>query len=131
MFFDEKVELPLLAEADVVVAGAGPGGLGAAVMAARAGAKVVVAEHYGLPGGMASIGEVHPFMPNHFQDQPLDAPIYGEWLAAMRRYCTEDEKGALAAEENAPYSFWRRRAINKDVAALAAEELLASEKPRT
>ncbi|MBQ9089121.1 MAG: FAD-dependent oxidoreductase [Lentisphaeria bacterium] len=124
MFFDDKIELPLLAEADVVVAGTGPGGLGAAVMAARAGAKVIALEHYGLPGGMASIGEVHPFMPNHFQDQPLDAPVYGEWIAAMRRYCTEEEKRAVAAEENAPYSFWRRRAINKDVAALAAEELL-------
>lgn len=117
-------ELPVLAEADVVIAGAGPGGIGAAVMAARAGAKVILLEHYGLPGGMAAIGEVHPFMPNHCNDVPLDAPVYGEWLNAMLPYHNDSEQQKIAAEEGFARSFWRKRAVNKEIAALAAEDLL-------
>jgi len=41
-------ELPVVAEADVVVAGGGPGGLPAAIAAARHGARVVLIERYGF-----------------------------------------------------------------------------------
>ena len=54
-------ELPVLAEADVVVAGGGPAGLGAALAAARRGASVVLLERYGFLGGnftAASVGTV-------------------------------------------------------------------------
>ncbi|MBQ4106887.1 MAG: FAD-dependent oxidoreductase [Lentisphaeria bacterium] len=46
-------DIPVVAEADVLVVGGGPGGLGAAVMAARMGATVVLAERFGQLGGMA------------------------------------------------------------------------------
>jgi hypothetical protein len=54
-------EAPVLADADVVVAGGGPAGLGAALAAARLGARVVLCERYGFLGGnftVASVGTV-------------------------------------------------------------------------
>ena len=48
-------------EADVVVVGGGPGGIGAAVSAARNGAKTVLVERYGHLGGMATGGLVTIF----------------------------------------------------------------------
>jgi glycine/D-amino acid oxidase-like deaminating enzyme len=54
-------DLEVLASADVVVAGGGPAGLGAAVAAARAGASVVLLERYGFLGGnftAAAVGTV-------------------------------------------------------------------------
>ena len=79
-------DLPVIAEADVVVVGGGPGGLGAAVMAARAGASTLLIERYGCLGGMASVGEIHPFMPNHAKGVSLDKPVYIEWVRRMRDY---------------------------------------------
>ncbi|NLF32578.1 MAG: FAD-dependent oxidoreductase, partial [Planctomycetes bacterium] len=101
-------QLPVTREADVLVLGGGPGGLGAAVTAARAGAKTVLVERYGYLGGMAASGEVHPFMPNHLGGEPLDGPVYTEWLDRMR-------------------ALWPRQAkdtgISKDVAMLTAEQM--------
>lgn len=55
---EEKQEIPVYAEADVLVVGGGPAGLCAAVSAARCGAKVVLMERYGYLGGMATGGFV-------------------------------------------------------------------------
>lgn len=50
--------LPVLHNADVVVCGAGPAGLAAAVAAARAGRRVVLIEQTGVLGGMGTAGLV-------------------------------------------------------------------------
>lgn len=47
---------------DVLVVGAGPAGLCAAVAAARTGAQTLLVERYGCAGGMATMGLVGPFM---------------------------------------------------------------------
>ncbi|OWU84800.1 hypothetical protein ATO6_10800 [Oceanicola sp. 22II-s10i] len=43
---------------DVIVAGGGAGGVGAAIGAAKAGAKVALVEKYGFPGGAATNAQV-------------------------------------------------------------------------
>lgn len=54
-------------DADVLVVGGGPAGLGAAVGAADAGAKVILAERYGFFGGNATAALVMPLMSFHTQ----------------------------------------------------------------
>lgn len=94
-------------DADVLVVGGGPGGIGAAVAAARGGAKVLLVEHYGFLGGMATAGEVNPFMPNHHGGKSLDTGIFEEWFDRMATY------GATRSG----------RVFDPNVARLAAEDL--------
>jgi glycine/D-amino acid oxidase-like deaminating enzyme len=66
------VDLPprratLAGETDVLVVGGGPAGLGAAVGAAQAGARVILAERYGFLGGNATAALVMPLMSFHTQ----------------------------------------------------------------
>ena len=55
-------DLPVVSETDVIVAGGGPGGLPAAVAAARHGASVLLVEKYGFLGGLATAGLVAPLL---------------------------------------------------------------------
>ena len=52
-------KLPLLLETDVLVVGGGPGGVCAAVAAARAGAKTTLIERWPVLGGLATMGRVN------------------------------------------------------------------------
>jgi hypothetical protein len=56
-------EIKVFREADVVVVGGGPGGVGSAIAAARSGAKTILIERYGHLGGMATGGLVN-IIPN-------------------------------------------------------------------
>ena len=58
--------IPVRHDVDVFVAGGGPAGVAAAVVAARAGASVFLAEGYSSLGGMGTAGLVPAFM--HFGD---------------------------------------------------------------
>lgn len=69
---EDRIALPprkalVAAETDVLVVGGGPAGIGAAVGAAQAGARVVLAERYGFLGGNATAALVMPLMSFHTQ----------------------------------------------------------------
>ena len=103
-------ELPVTHTADVIVVGGGPGGIGSAVAAARGGADVILVEHYGFLGGMATAGEVNPFMPNHHLGKSLDTGIFEEWFNRMGEYGGKSMAGSL-------------RTFDPSCARLAAEDL--------
>jgi hypothetical protein len=63
-------EIGVIRETDVIVVGGGPGGIAAAVSAARGGARTILLERYGHLGGMSTGGLVN-IIPNL-------ADIYGE-----------------------------------------------------
>jgi len=82
-------------EFDVVVVGAGPGGLGAAIQAARNGAKVLLVEKNGYLGGNMTIGL--PFF--GFLDRDANVVMAGlpeEFMRDMRNY--ETAYGHAASE---------------------------------
>ena len=54
--YEEGKEIPVSAEADVIVCGAGPAGIGAAIIAARQGASVILLESQDCIGGVATAG---------------------------------------------------------------------------
>ncbi|HCA28150.1 MAG TPA: FAD-dependent oxidoreductase, partial [Ruminococcaceae bacterium] len=56
----EHLETPVAGTYDVIVAGGGPAGVGAALAAARAGVKTLLVEQYGFLGGMWTAGMVIP-----------------------------------------------------------------------
>lgn len=83
-------QIPIVAERDIVVMGGGPGGIMAALAAARAGAKTLLVERYGFLGGMATAGLMTSF--NGFRNEhPPD------FLQTVRGYAQELIDRLLAA----------------------------------
>lgn len=112
-------EIPVIADTDVLVVGGGPGGFSAGVMAARNGAKTIVAERYGCLGGMPVFGEVTPLMANTVKGAAIHGPVYLEWCRKMWEYRPpEDQKQHPFDEREVMHR------ISKDEAMLAMEDLL-------
>ena len=57
---ERERQTPIVADVDVLVAGGGPAGVGAALSAARAGARTLLVERYGCLGGMWTTGLLNP-----------------------------------------------------------------------
>ena len=55
-------EVPVAGRTEVLVVGGGPAGIGAALAAARTGARVTLVEHYGFLGGMWTAGLLNPIL---------------------------------------------------------------------
>src|SRR5215207_3519695 len=78
-------ELPVSREADVLVIGGGPAGIGAAVGAARAGARTVLVERSGFLGGNATAALVGPFMTSFSNDgaRQIIGGVFDELIRRM------------------------------------------------
>ena len=114
-----KQEIPIVAETDVLVVGGGPGGLSAAVMAAKQGVKTLLVERYGCLGGMAVFGEVTPFMCNHFNLRAMDRPVYVDWCRKMWEYHSSEMQQKEPFDEGYACGM-----LSKDEAMLAMEDLV-------
>lgn len=62
-------------EADVIVAGAGPAGVAAALAAAEAGAKVLLADAHGRPGGTLHHAGLHTLCGLYLPDADSPVPV--------------------------------------------------------
>jgi flavin-dependent dehydrogenase len=87
---------------DVIVVGGGPGGIGAAVTAARNGMSVLLIERYGFAGGMATAGLVNPFMyyrSNTDANYYLPSPVFMEIVKSLSDNGAADKGGHVFDDE--------------------------------
>ncbi|NLN76547.1 MAG: FAD-dependent oxidoreductase [Armatimonadetes bacterium] len=68
---------------DVLVCGGGPGGICAAVSAARNGADTMLIERYGYLGGMATAGLVFPFMTRFAGGEQIIDGVFQELIERL------------------------------------------------
>lgn len=76
-------KIPVLYSVDVCICGGGPSGTGAAVNAARNGAKTVLIERGVALGGLGVLGCVYPFMQTHAPNS--DTPYLAEIKNRLRQ----------------------------------------------
>jgi hypothetical protein len=78
----------VIAEPDVLVVGAGPAGIGAAVAAARNGARTLLIERYGFLGGNLTAAMVNPMFTFHdIHGEQVIRGIAGELVERLVRRC--------------------------------------------
>lgn len=104
---------------DVCVIGAGTEGLTAAILLARAGMKVLVAEHGAEPGGRCVMREFHPgFRASLYADELLPIP------ARLFQALGLAKAGAIFLRAPASVAVWR-----DGIEVVTREELAAREQP--
>ena len=100
--------------ADVVVVGGGPGGIGAAVAAARSGADTVLIERYEHLGGMGTGGLV-TIIPNlsDFSGKQQIAGITQEWIDRLnlREAADYPKKEHWGSDDKKLVSYYRNRSF--------------------
>lgn len=84
MIFEERREIPVAAETDVVVIGGGVAGIAAAAAAARNGMRVILIEKSAVLGGLATLGHVCVYMP---LDDGLGHKVYGGLSEELLHVC--------------------------------------------
>jgi hypothetical protein len=100
--------------ADVVVIGGGPGGIGAALAAARSGADTVLVERYGHLGGMGTGGLV-TIIPNlsDFSGKQQIAGITQEWIDRLnlREAADYPKKEHWGSDDKKLVSYYQNRSF--------------------
>jgi hypothetical protein len=104
----------VVGECDVVVVGGGPGGIGAAISAARNGAKTVLIERYGHLGGMGTGGLV-TIIPclSDFSGVMQIGGINQEWLERLepREAVTYPPKAIWGSDDRRLVSYWNDKSF--------------------
>lgn len=88
-YHENAKELPITGEYDVIVAGSGPAGTAAAVMAGRMGAKVLIIEWNNAIGGISTSG-----MMSHWTGS-VTSPMYTEILQRSADMNEGERKGEI------------------------------------
>lgn len=96
---ETKKKIPVAAETEVLVLGAGPAGVSAAITAAREGAKTILVEQTGDVGGIATVGLMSHWTGN------TEGGIYEEIL---------DRSAESAVIEGCAFQDGTRRIINPE-----------------
>jgi hypothetical protein len=107
-------EVPVIAEVDVLVVGSGPGGLAAAIGAARAGVSTMVVERFGCLGGNITVVGVES-LAWYRREQTVDSEGIG----------IEFEQRAKAMGATSPEVQSKSEAINADMFKYVADLLVA------
>jgi len=102
--FEPGRELEVIEQAEVVVAGGGPGGVAAAIAAGREGADVLLVERYGYLGGLATGGNVIALPPFEEGGDQVIQGLAHEFRATL------EGKGAARR----PASAWRENVCEFD-----------------
>ena len=89
IYHENAKELPIAGEYDVIVAGSGPAGTAAAVMAGRMGAKVLIIEWNNAIGGISTSG-----MMSHWTGS-VTSPMYTEILQRSADMNEGEQKGKI------------------------------------
>ena len=105
-------EVKVCRECDVAVVGGGPGGIGAAVSAARNGADTVLIERYGYLGGMGTGGLV-TIIPNlsDISGAQKIAGLQQEWIDRLdtREAAAYPPRSVWGSDDERLVSYWNER----------------------
>lgn len=106
--------IDVVGECDVVVVGGGPGGVGAAVAAARNGADTVLIERYGHLGGMGTGGLV-TIIPclSDFSGRMQIAGITQEWIERLEKTesVTYPPQSTWGSDDKRLTNYWGERSF--------------------
>ena len=94
-FITQTKEVPVVGHYDVVVCGGGPGGLIAAIAAARGGARTALVERYGFLGGMATAGLVAPISVFNYNGRRIVDGIPWEFVERLAEIGGAEEEKPL------------------------------------